>query len=150
MIQLKIKEGASVLNGEKKTYYKVDIQRGPIIDSKKMQHNIAQATGVPEAQVHAVLEFMWPAILNELEDGQTVQLGNITIQPSLSAKTHDRAEDCSAADVEVLRFNLIPSKELNAGRKAVTYTLPSTKGKSDSDTPNTPATPDTGNGGERD
>ena len=122
-IQLKIQKGVSVLDGTRKEYFKVAIQRGPVINSTKIQRNIAKDTGVPEAQVHAVLEFMWGAILNELEDGQTVQLGNITIQPSISAKTHDKAEDCSAKDVEKLRFNLIPSGELNAGRKAVTYQL---------------------------
>ena len=142
MIQLKIKTGKSNLNGQEKTYYKVDIERGPIIDSKKMQRNIAAATGVHEAQVHAVLEFMWGAVLNELEDGQTVQLGNITIQPSISADTHDRPEDCSIKDVRVLRFNLIPSKELNDGRKKVNYSLNGKVSASTTTTPDTPVTPD--------
>ena len=123
MLKLVVKKGVSNISGTKKEYYRVGILHGTVVPLDKITKKIADNTQLAPVLVKAVIENMWPAIYDELEDGQSVQLGGITIQPSLTAKTHDDPKDCSADDVQRVRFVARTAGEFAKSRKSTTCSL---------------------------
>lgn len=83
------------------------------VDFKKLCTQVGQICGAHRGTVQLVIAGLVDALVNNLDDGKSVQLGEFGIfRPGIRAKAADAAEDVSTSNIYRRKINFTPGPAL--------------------------------------
>lgn len=90
--------------------YYPTIQQNGSIDLKQVARKIEKISTVSSADIKAVLDSLQNVVIDTLQSGQSVRLGDLgSFRPSLNGKGSAKADDCTASNITRVRVCFTPS-----------------------------------------
>jgi len=85
-----------------------------VLTFDKVRTQVMQICGAHRGTVNLVIDGLIDVMINNLEMGHSVQLGDFgTIRPGIRAKAQNSEEDATADTIYRRRINFVPGKLLN-------------------------------------
>ena len=110
-LDVKIEKRVLNFTDEKKEVFVAKADRNGVIDTDKISKVIAKDTGARPAQVTMILNSLVENVMEWLEEGHVVRLGNLgSFLPSVRSQSGDTADE---AGVKKVKITFFPSCELS-------------------------------------
>jgi len=123
--------------------YVARIVTGEMLTFDKVRNQVCQITGVHRASANIVMEGLLDVLVNNMQLGHSVQLGEFGIlRPAIRAKAKDNEKDANAGSIYRRRVVFVPGKMLKSFLNDVSVMRIKPE-----DTDYTDGTGGTGNGG---
>ncbi len=98
---------------EKTPKYVVRAVTGEMLTFDKVRHQVAQISGIHRATVNSVVEGLLDVLVNNLDMGHSVQLGEFgVLRPGMQAKAQATEEDVKASTIYRRKIIFVPGKML--------------------------------------